>query len=53
MVRLGEPQNQSGRSGEERNLQPRLESNPRTPIIQPGTNRYANLVTPAVTLNVK
>jgi hypothetical protein len=32
--RLGGLQNRSGHSGEEKNYQPRRESNPRTPIVQ-------------------
>jgi hypothetical protein len=33
--RLGGLQSPSGRGGEEKNSQPRRESNPRTPIVQP------------------
>jgi hypothetical protein len=33
--RLGGPQSRSGRSGEEKNSQPRWESKPRNPIFQP------------------
>jgi hypothetical protein len=40
--RLGGPQSRSGRSGEEKNSQPRQESNPRTPIIQPVDQRYTD-----------
>jgi hypothetical protein len=32
--RLDEPQNRSGRGGEEKNSQPLRESNPRTPFVQ-------------------
>jgi hypothetical protein len=38
--RLGGPQSRSGRGGEEKNSQPRRESNPRTLIIQPVAQRY-------------
>jgi hypothetical protein len=38
--RLGEPQSRSGRGGEEKNSQPRRESNPSTPIVQPVAQRY-------------
>jgi hypothetical protein len=33
--RLGGPQSRSGHGGQEKNSQPRRESNPRTPIVQP------------------
>jgi hypothetical protein len=33
--RLGGPQSRSGHGGEEKNSQPRRESNPSTPIVQP------------------
>jgi hypothetical protein len=38
--RLGGTQSHSGRSGEEKNSQPRQESNPRTLIFQPVAQRY-------------
>jgi hypothetical protein len=38
--RLGGPQSRSGRGGEEKNSQPRRESNPRTPIVQPVAQRH-------------
>jgi hypothetical protein len=38
--RLGGPQSRSGCGGEEENPQPRRESNPRTPIVQPVAQRY-------------
>jgi hypothetical protein len=38
--RLGGLQSRSGRGGEEKNSQPRRESNPRTPIVQPVAQRY-------------
>jgi hypothetical protein len=40
--RLGGPQSRSGRGGEEKNFQPRRESNPRTPIVQPVAQRYTD-----------
>jgi hypothetical protein len=40
--RLGGPQSRSGCS-EEKNSQPRRESNPRTPIVQPVAQRYNSL----------
>jgi hypothetical protein len=40
--RLGGPQSRSARSGEEKNSQPRRESNPRTPIVQPVAQRYTD-----------
>jgi len=33
-------QSRSGRGGEEKNSQPRRESNPRTPTVQPVAQRY-------------
>jgi hypothetical protein len=41
--KLGGPQTRSGRGGEEKNSQPRRESNPRTPIVQPVAQRYTDL----------
>jgi hypothetical protein len=38
--RLGGPQSRSERGGEEKNSQPRRESNPRTPIVQHVAQRY-------------
>jgi hypothetical protein len=38
--RLGGSQSRSGRGGEEKNSQPRRESNPRIPIVQPVAQRY-------------
>jgi hypothetical protein len=40
--RLSGPQSRSGRGDEEKNSHPRRESNPRTPIIQPVAQRYAD-----------
>jgi hypothetical protein len=40
--RLGGPQSRSGRGGEEKNSQPRRESNPRTPIVQSIAQRYTD-----------
>jgi hypothetical protein len=40
--RLGGPHGRSGRGGEEKNSQPRPESKPRTPIVQPVTQRYTD-----------
>jgi hypothetical protein len=37
--RLGGPQSRSGRGGKKKNSQPRRESNPRTPIVQPVAQR--------------
>jgi hypothetical protein len=39
---VGGPQNRSGRGGEEKNSQPRRESNPRTSIVQPVAQRYTD-----------
>jgi hypothetical protein len=50
--RLGGPQSRSGRGDEEKNSQPLRESNPRTPIIQPVAQRYADWAITALTLNV-
>jgi hypothetical protein len=36
----GGPQSHSGRGGEEKNSQPRRNSNPRTPTVQPVAQRY-------------
>jgi hypothetical protein len=40
--RLGRPQNRSGSGGEEKNSQPRRESNPRTSIVQAVAQRYTD-----------
>jgi hypothetical protein len=40
--RLGGPQSRSRSGGEEKNSQPRRESNPRTPIIQPVAQSYTD-----------
>jgi hypothetical protein len=40
--RLGGPQSFFGCGGEEKNSQPRRESNPRTPIVQPVAQRYTD-----------
>jgi hypothetical protein len=40
--RLCGPQSRSGRSGEEKIPIPRQESNPRTPVVQPVTQRYTD-----------
>jgi hypothetical protein len=40
--RLGGPQSRSERGAEERNSQPRRESNPRTPNFQPVAQRYTD-----------
>jgi hypothetical protein len=40
--KLGVPQSRSGRVGEEKNSQPRRESNPRTPVFQPVTQSYTD-----------
>jgi hypothetical protein len=40
--RLGGPQNRSGRGGEEKNSQPRQESNLRTSIVQLVAQLYTN-----------
>jgi hypothetical protein len=40
--RLSGPQSRSGRCGLEKNSQPRRESNPRTPIVQPVAQRYTD-----------
>jgi hypothetical protein len=40
--RLDGPQSRSGRGGEEKNSQPRRESNPRTPIVQPVAQGYTD-----------
>jgi hypothetical protein len=40
--RLGVLQSRSGRSGEEKISQPRQESNPRTPIVQPEAQPYTD-----------
>jgi hypothetical protein len=40
--RLGGPQKRSRRGDEEKNSQPRRESNPRTPIVQPVAQRNIN-----------
>jgi hypothetical protein len=42
------PQSRTGRGGEEKNSQPRRESNPRTPIIQPVAQRYTDLAITAL-----
>jgi hypothetical protein len=42
--RLGGPQSRSGHRGEEKNSQPHRESNPRTPIIQPGIDQNINVI---------
>jgi hypothetical protein len=46
--RLGVRQSRSGRGGEEKNSQPRQESNPRTPIVQPVAQRYTDWATTAL-----
>jgi hypothetical protein len=43
--RLGGPQSLSRRGGEEKNSQPRRESNPRTPIVQIVAQRYTTELT--------
>jgi hypothetical protein len=40
--RLGGPQSRSERGGEEKNSQPRRESKPRTPIVQPVAQSYTD-----------
>jgi hypothetical protein len=50
--RLGAPQSRSGRGGEEKNSLPRQESNPRTPIVQPVAQRYADWAITALTYYV-
>jgi hypothetical protein len=54
---LGGPQSRSGRGGEEKNSQPRRESNPRTPIVQHVAQRYTDWAITALTssyqLNLK
>jgi hypothetical protein len=40
--KLGGHQSRSGRSGEEKNSQPRRESNPKTPIVQSVAQRYTD-----------
>jgi hypothetical protein len=40
--RLGGLQNLSGRGGEEKSFQPRRESNPKTPIVQPVAQPYTD-----------
>jgi hypothetical protein len=41
-MRLGGPQRRSGRRGGEKNSQPRRESNPKTPIVQPVASHYTD-----------
>jgi hypothetical protein len=48
--RLGGPQSRSGRGGEEKNSQPRRESNPRTPIVQPVAQCYTDWAITALNL---
>jgi len=47
---LGGSQSRFGRGGEEKNSQPRRKYNPRTLIVQPVAQRYADLATTTLTL---
>jgi hypothetical protein len=49
--RLGGPQSRSEHGGEEKNSQPRRESNPRTPIVQPIAQRYTDWAITALNKN--
>jgi hypothetical protein len=50
--RLGGTQCRSGRGGEEKNSQPRRESNPRTPIVQPVAQHYTDWAITALLCSV-
>jgi hypothetical protein len=52
-MRLGGPQSRSGRGGEEKNSQPRRQSNPRTPIVQPVVQRYTDWAITQNIVNIK